>query len=144
MLQENRAGLAAMVLAVNCASLAQVVQRPDSGPVAVRDEDLPFSGLYGHPVEGIEADWATRQVVSAPGPASIEYATRIGSDNFTEANPSALSVVAPTHATIGEADLTHPLRIVDVPAIHQDWVPHQGTNSDHIQLFEFVPLGDQN
>ena len=74
----------------------------------------------------------TRRATHGAGPMSRQRDPWIGDPHILAARPSALSVVAPAHTTIREANLTHPLWIVDVPAIHQDRVPHQRIDSDHV------------
>ena len=56
----------------------------------------------------------------------------------------AAVVVAAPHATVGEAQFTHALRVVDVAAIHQHRLAHQLLDMLHVQLLELVPFGYQH
>src|SRR5882724_7932154 len=48
------------------------------------------------------------------------------------------------NAAVGEAQVSHGDRVVDVPAVHDDRVAHEVFDARHVELAELVPLGDQH
>src|SRR5438046_5136787 len=48
------------------------------------------------------------------------------------------------NAAVGEAQVSHGDRVVDVPAVHDDRMAHELLDARHVELAELIPLRDQH
>src|SRR5947207_8750771 len=73
---------------------------------------------------------------------------RSASQRCEPMNPAPPEMTArgllPANAAVGEAQVSHGDRVVDVSAVHDDRMAHELLDARHVELAELIPLRDQH